>query len=198
MQITGIAFYPNGNGVAVSCISAENGVFKSRIYYLDFSITQEDKIAKSDFYDTMILSMDYKSNGQLMMIGDNLVAVTNNNGEVSAQYPFDRTLQKFSNDPSGNAVLLLDSYGNNSSGTLVALDTGCNVVGSVEIAEAAVNLSCSNSRAALLSDQKVQLYDLRLNIVDEIAVRSDSNDLSLTGSKLYVLGLSDISQYDAK
>ena len=198
MQITGLAFYPNGNGVAVSCISAENGTFKSRIYYLDFSITEEDKIAKSDFYDTMILSMDYKSNGQLMVIGDNLAAVTNNNGEVAAQYPFSRTLQKFSNSPSGNAVLLLDSYGNNSSGTLVVLDMGCNVVGSVEVAESAVSLSCSDNRVALLSDQLVRMYDLRLNTIDEISVRSDSNQLSLVGSKLYVLGLGDITQYDVK
>lgn len=198
MQITGLAFYPGGNGVAVSCIGAENGMLKSRIYYLDFSITEEDKIAKSDFYDTMILSIDYKSNGQLMMIGDNMVAVTNNNGEVVSQYAFDRTIQKFSNDPSGNAVLLLDSYNNNSKGTLMALDTGCNVIGSAEIPATVTDLSCSDSRIAVLSGQKVSLYDLRLNPTAEMEARSDAKNLSLVGNKLYVLGLGDITQYDVK
>ena len=80
----------------------------------------------------------------------------------------------------------------------MALDTGCNVIGSAEIPATVTDLSCSDSRIAVLSGQKVSLYDLRLNPTAEMEARSDAKNLSLVGNKLYVLGLGDITQYDVK
>lgn len=194
-HITDVCFFPGNNGVAVACAGAENGQLYTCIYYLDFSITDETKIANLKLYDTMVLDMTYQSGGQLCIVGDDRVVFSDGQGQQTAAYHYTSALKDYTFMADGIPVLLMESYSSTGVETLLAVDGDGNVIGSKQLEQEGIDLSGDSGGVALLTGSTAYYYDTGLTQKDSVNVGTGVKRVCVVGSEGYVLSLSEIAQY---
>ncbi|MDR3551978.1 MAG: DUF5711 family protein [Clostridia bacterium] len=121
-RILSVAVSPDGQQVAASVISSENGSIKSSVAI--YSLSQQTPVAQTDLTGTLIFSLCYQSNGNIAALGDNLTAILGSDGSRKATYDYSgKTLRCFCAGLSGT-LLVFSRYGVGQESTLVSLGEG--------------------------------------------------------------------------
>lgn len=191
-QITGLTL--EGSCLAVACLGARDGAILSTVYQMDTGGGSEQQVVSVEFSDMMVLSVRYLNNGSLCVIGDTKTVLLSASGEVTAEYSYGKTVNDFCDDTGDVTVLSLASSTNAAEQEIVVLDQSAALLGSATVNREIKWLAAGNGSVFLLCSNEILQYDQHMNLLKSIEVRTDSSQVCVVGSDLYVLGLGEISK----
>ena len=108
--ITGIDFNKSSTACAVTTYSAEKGASHSKVYELGFKKSEAERF-QTVLPDCMALSVQYLSNGNISVVGDQKTFVLSENGEIKAEWEYLGTLSAFENESENGTILFLQDTG---------------------------------------------------------------------------------------
>lgn len=191
-QITGLAF--DGSRLAAACIGARDGAILSTVNLMDTGQGSDQQVVSVEFPDMMILSVRFLSNGSLCVVGDSKTVVLSASGEVLAEYNYGKNINDFCVAAGDITVLSLASSTNAAEQEIVVLDQSAALLGSATINEEIKWITAGNGSVFLLSSNEILQYDQHMNLLKSMEVRTDSSQVCVIGSDLYILGLGEISK----
>lgn len=191
-QITGLALRDDGQ-LAVSCISAKDGAILSTVYLMNISQGQDQEVHSVPFTDMMILSVRFKNNGSLCVIGDTKAAMLSSSGEIQAECQYEKNISDFSDHSGDYTAVVLSSSINSEERELAFLDNGGNKTDSYLIEQEIKWMDVSGGSLYVLTENEILQLDSHMNLVKQTPVRSDAEKIAVIGSAVYVLGLGEIS-----
>lgn len=191
-QITSLAL-TDGGQLAVSCIGAKEGAILSTVTLLNINEGENQEERSASFSDLMILSVTYKNNGALCVIGDTKMVMLSGNAEVQAEHAYGKTISDFSDLSGDYTVVVLSSSEHSTASEVVLLNNSAEKVGSYQHDQAIKWAEASGGTVTLLTDREILRLDAHMNVTQQHSVRSDAKRTVTIGSTVYVLGLGEIS-----
>ncbi len=122
-NVIDMSISPKGDKAAIITCFAENGQIKSQLLVLDFS--KSEPLSVVDYNGTFLFSVDFKTNTDVTVIGDNLCStVPVNNPDKKKDYSFKNyNLKLYNNKNSGGSVIVLEKYSDIASNLLVFISS---------------------------------------------------------------------------
>lgn len=102
-RIVSVSFNEKEDGCIVSAFSAKGGRLVSKIYGLEFNKDQE--VFETEDLDCLIYKADYCENGDMWLVGDDILYRVSSDGSVKYAYSYERDLADFS--LSGDIAVLV-------------------------------------------------------------------------------------------
>ena len=117
-HITDVAFSPDGNGIAVTCVESDKTSLLTTVYFFRFD--QAEPVAVAQLADMLPISTTYKTDG-VFVIGATYCAMVGQNGSIMQLTDYaGSSLLDFSNESAAGAVVVLEDYTHyNTSHTLI-------------------------------------------------------------------------------
>lgn len=192
--ISSMAFSMNGKSIAAVGISAQDGEMISALYVFDCK--SEQPKFKINYENAMLMYVEYLANGNIVVLGDNLVSFVNSKTGKKIDFKYDnKTVTAFDiNKNSGAAISLSLSEGGDES-EIILFDKKGNVCNKINTAVNIKSISLDKRRLAVLSTNKAFLYNSYGALLKQVEVEDDAREIKLFSSKnAYVLGLTNISK----
>lgn len=192
-QAFAVAFAGNGEDFAVACYGVSEGQLLTKIIF--FSLSSNDVQAELTLQGTMAVSIGYKSNGTLMVIGDDRTVVVDGKGNVTGTYSYEgRTLSFYQQTSSEGVLLIFEPTNEENSSSLVFLNKKAEEEYAATVNENIRDVSLSDKTAAVLTERSVFYYSFTENTVKQIATESDGYRVLLKNRDIYVLGFSQLKK----
>ena len=204
--VADVSLSSDGNRAAVIGVTATEGELVSELYFFDFN--DETPLAIVQYPGTMLLDVEFCSDGRALAIGDNLVTSVSNDGE-KIDYPYgDLRLADFDFN-NNRALLALSPYDSTSASKLLVFNSKGEEAAVRDCQEVMSSVSLYGDTMAALSGSNVYSYSVNAvrNFRGEegeqqaaFHVTETSNDAKAIAladeSSVYILGISEVSFED--
>lgn len=192
--ISSMAFSMNGKSVATVGLSAQNGEMVSALYVFDYKSDQPK--FKLEYRDSMLMDVEYLANGNIVVLGDNIISFVNSKTGEQVDFKYDnKTVTAFDvNKSRGAAISLSVSEGGDKS-EIILFDKKGQVESKIDTDVNINSISLGKRRVAALSTGKAFLYNGSGNLLKQLDVDNDAKEIKLFSNRDgYILGLTQISK----
>ncbi len=188
----------NGTRAILTGISARNGGITSVIYVLDFS--QNNYLQKYEVEDTFIYAVSYLDNGNAFCVGNNQSFFIDINSGTKTDISYNgRTLTNFVLRRSHGMLLSLSDNPDGRKCDLLAYDLGGNQSCAASTGQQVLSLDLRDDRFAILSSDKITVYDRDGNVRATAEVSTDARKIVCCDYQTYyVLRKSGIDRVRAE
>ena len=191
--ITSMSLCPNGKYAVLSGLSAHNGSEISSLYVLDF--TMDTPAQFKEFEENIIYEVGYLNDVSACAIGNNASCVINTrSGDVQTYDNAGRTLTAYDiNTDTDNFAVSLSRSGDGRNCDIVSFNTNGTVKNEFSTDLRVIDISTYKNRVALLTTDKIYLYNKDGGLVADSGEVVDPRAVVLyTSSDAYVLDTSEI------
>ncbi|MDD3192701.1 MAG: DUF5711 family protein [Oscillospiraceae bacterium] len=179
----GAAFAPGGDAVAVSSVQVQNGDLVSglTLYRLD----AESPFLQQQYVDETIHDLDYQ-NGELQVLTDQTAYYYSESGKEKASVSFqDEPLRMFCSKGEKVSALLLGDYQEFKSIQLSLLGGSGEERATVSLSSQVEAIDVCKNRTALLSENRIEIYDAKGELIKEVAPDTEVLFLALGSGYVY-------------
>lgn len=191
-NVIDMSISPNGEKAAIATCGAENGQMISRLVLLDFS--KDKPIATIEYKDSFIFSVDFKTNTDVTVVGDNICSsVPVNNVEKKKEYKFPNyKLKLYTNNDSDGCVMALEKHSDIASNLIVFISPQGEVYFEKTADEAVNAVALSGKKCLVLSKSGLSQIDRDGNGSFISSVNTDGLLVQSLGGSVFVIGNSVI------
>jgi WD40 repeat protein len=195
--VVDVSISPDGQKAAVALINAENGDVKSSIYVFEFD--KNEPLAKNTYKGTSFFSVKWQNNDALTAIGDDKTLFFNGNGKQTKEYNYNgRELRAYSDKFNNNIVLILSRYGLGRQSEMIELNSTGTQISNATLDTSAKCVDVDNNGIAVLSGNKVMLFDNNMKLMGTADVPVDATIVLKSGINAYVAGNSSFEKLGFK
>ena len=195
-HITRMALSDDGKSIAVVTVGAKDGAIKSSLNIFDFNKTKATSVF--EYPDTMLVSLDFNDNS-VVAAGDNLISVIKDESKRLGDIDYGtQSLFRYSVSKDGSFAAYMTKYGNSNSGNLNVYDAAGQKKFSASVDETVRDVNWNGDNAAVLLNNKTIVYNDKGEKTKTIKTGNDTSRLIVIGTKVYVLGFSEIKAYSIK
>ncbi len=189
-----VSISKDGTRAVLSGVSARNGGLVSVIYILDFS--QDNFLQRYEMEDTFIYDVKFLDNGNAYAIGSDKLFFINIHDGVKDDIPFgSRYLRTYAFHRSQGIVLALSANPDGRSCDLLSFDANGKNDCEIATEEKVISLSMRDNDRAILSADKITVYDKNGTLRGTVKTDSDARKIVYSDrDTFYVLGKSRISK----
>lgn len=190
--ITDMAFSKNGRSISAVGVTSKDGGIVSTLYIFDGK--NENAKFKLDFPDSMIFSVSYLSNGNVVVIGDNILSVINSSNGKKQDYDFEnKVLTAFDVNPDRGILLSLSLSDDGNFCELLVFDKKGNLTNNIKTDLKVKAVSYNYGRIAAISYGYTYVYKKNGTFLNKYDSGKDAKKIVLFSSKgAYVLGFTKI------
>ncbi len=153
---------PDNQGIYILTEGQKDGVFESRLLYYTFDDDAEPK-TKISLGDQLVLALN-SSASRSIVLTENALYILLPSGELFSQYDFrGNYLTRASLEGRNFSAVLLSPSQTGNTGTLITIDQQGEILGSLEINEQVLDLVCSENYVAVLTANRLVLYNKSLS-----------------------------------
>lgn len=187
-----VAISNSGSMTAVCCFSTEKEDIASIVYVFDYK--SEKPMLKFTYEGSMITDMKFLSNGNIIVVADNMVSLVNIRRGEKKEYTYSgKELRAFSVDCESGVAIGLESSAEGERSCILRFDVGLNLESEISLQNEVKSLSLSRSRVAALEHGKVNIYELNGGRCGSFDCGSDAQEIAfMSGRGVYVLGLTEV------
>ena len=184
----------DGSRAILSGVSARNGGLTSVIYILDFS--QDNFLQRYEMDDTFVYDVKFLDNGSAFAVGSDQLFYININDGYKTDISFEtRCLTAYAFNRSQGVVLSLSMNPDGRSCDLLSFDHNGQKDCEIHTEEKVISLSMRDNDRAILSSDKITIYEKNGNMVGTVKTDTDARKIVYCDKNtLYVLGKSRISK----
>ena len=179
----GAAFEPGGDSIAVSSVQVQDGDLVSGLtmYRLD----EESPFMQRQFVDETIHDISYQ-NGELQVLTDQNAYYYSESGKEKAVVSFqEEPLRMFCSRGEKISALILGDYREFKSVKLSLLGACGQESGTVSLQSQVDAIDVSGSRTALLCGNRIEIYNAKGELIQEIAPDTEVLFLALNNGFVY-------------
>lgn len=155
--VTDISLSKDGSHAAVIGVSANEGELISQVYLFDFN--NETPLAIAEFSGTLLMDVEYCSDGRALAVGDNLIGSVTDNGEKT-EYSYGNMQLAAYDFNENRALVALSPYDSVTSSKMVVVNSKGEEVAVQNCSETMTSVSLYGDTMAALSGQKVYSYSV--------------------------------------
>lgn len=192
--ISSMAFSMNGKSIAAVGISAQDGEMISALYVFDCK--SEHPKFKINYENSMLMYVEYLANGNIVVLGDNLVSFVNSKTGKRIDFKYDnKTVTAFDINKNSGAAISLSLSESGDESEIILFNKKGNVCNRINTTVNIKAISLDKRRLAVLSTNEALLYNSSGNLLRQVEVEDDAREIKLFSSKnAYILGLTNISK----
>lgn len=185
----------NGKNYAVSVMGVENGTVYSKVYI--FNKKNTEPTGSFEYTDSAVSSVKFLSNNTLMVVGNNVCEVIENNAvkekiDVSVNTPS----RLFVSD-SGTAVLVLSKYSSTTQKIVKVYDKSGTEVFSCEVNGLVKSVASDGKYVAVLTGSNVQIFNRKGEMCGSADVNGDAESVAVSSRNTYVYSSDKIDKYSS-
>ncbi len=187
-----------GTRAVLSGVSARNGGLISVLYILDFS--QDTLMQKYEVEDSYIYDVCFLDNGSAYAVGDHGLYYINIGDGSKLDIPYEnKYLTAFTLKRNQGVCLSLSANPDGRDCDLISYDTGGHCDSWIHTGEKVICLDMKGNDRALLSPEKITVYDKGGDKKGTVQTDSDARRIKWSDRQtFYVLGKSRISKLTAE
>ena len=191
-NVIDVSLNAQGDKAAVITCGAENGRMVSSLIVLDFS--KDTPIVKLDYYDSFLISVDFKTNSDVTVIGDNICSnVPINNAEKKKDYTFNNyNIKTYSNSDEKGSTILLEKYSDISSNLLVFFSPQGEIYFEEETGFAISAITVSGKNCLAVSENRLLRFDREGTQSDLAELKNEGSMLESVNGNYFVISNSMI------
>ncbi len=169
----------DGKKFALASLKTIDGEITSTIAF--YSIKEKEPQSKTELDGELIISADYKSNGNIAVITDKAVYSFSASGSLVDRFDFaGRSLQFFDRSDRSQTAVVLNKNQIGSSTNLCVIDANAKKVSDIFLGIEVKSIIASNQRVLLLSGDKLIVYDVFGEKTDSIITSGDLRTVLLS------------------
>ena len=185
----------NGKNYAVSVMGVQNGTVYSKVYI--FNKKNTEPTSSFEYTDSAVSSVKFLSNDTLMVMGNNVCEIIENNAvkekiDVSVNTPS----RLFVSD-TGTAVLVLSKYSSTTQKIVKVYDKSGAETYSCEIDGIVKSVSSDGRYTAVLTGSSVQIFNRKGEMSGSANVNGDAEIVAVSSRNTYVYSLDRIDKYSS-
>ena len=185
----------NGKLYAVSVLGVKNGSVYSRVHL--FNKKSETIEATFEYVDSAISSVQFLSNETLMVLGDNVCEIINDN-EVKEKIDVSvNTPSRLYISDNNTAVLVLSKYSSTTQKIIDVRNKSGAEVFTKEIDGLVKSVSTDGKYVAVLTDSTLQIYNMKGEMCGSASVNTDAEKVIVSGRSTYVYSADKIEKYSS-
>ena len=152
---------PDNKNMAVLCLTEDGSVLHF------FKLSSEDEQASLSYPGQLLFDLHYMSTGRLAVLGGEGLYFAAGDGSQVGFYDFGgRYLSAYDFGGSGFATVYLSEYRAGAGGTLLTLDSGGTVLGSVPLEGDLISLSARGRQVLYAAADRLELYSQSLQLIE--------------------------------
>lgn len=186
--IVDVCLSDNGKRLGIGSVNTVNGTIQSTFSVYDTTSDQAEPLCAVTMDNEIILSVEYLSSGDIMVITDTQAAVYSDKGVQKGSYAYDGgKIAQFSFDMEKHMTLVL-KYNEDSTSEyekVVLLDQTATPVAETQVSDTIKKISCKNNRIHLLVDNKLLIYDYNMKLFSEVSLEGAWNFASSSSVVYY-------------
>ncbi len=152
------AFAQNNEDFALACLSSAEGALGTTVYLLNSEQVEMQATIRVD--DTCILSMEYLSQSQLLVVYDRYAAVYNTRGEETARYDYGNRTLLTADVGAGRLALVFGSLGREDYDLVLLKDSMQAIFEVSTFGNGQAEVLSVDQGVYMLLDQQVTAYNL--------------------------------------
>ncbi|MDQ5983436.1 MAG: hypothetical protein RUMPE_00447 [Eubacteriales bacterium SKADARSKE-1] len=190
--ITDMAINKNGKSISTVGVTSKNGGMISNLYIFDGK--SENAKLKLDFPDSMLFSVSYLSNGNVVVLGDNILSVVNTSNGKKHDYLFEnRALTAFDVNEDKGILLSLSLSDDGNSCELLLFDKKGNLEKNIKTDLKIKAVSYNYDRITAVCYGYTYVYKKNGKALGKYDSGKDAKEIILFSPKgAYVLGFTEI------
>ena len=190
-----VSLNAEGTMAAVGGVNAIDGRMVSKVFLLDF--TKEDPVYTFEYSDQIIYEVDFIEKDRFAVVTDKMVSVADCSNGREHPYIFGSKVLTAYNIGYANAIVLsLADFEDGRECSVVTLNTSGSEVGVFSTGSKIYSVSCRKDKIAVLSADKLYLYNYYGDCFNSWEIGSDAKSVLLPQEKTaYVLGVSEIRKH---
>ena len=185
----------NGKRFAVSVLGVENGSVYSKVYVFDRK--KDTPKVSATYKDSAVSSVKFLSNETVFVLGNNMCSVIKKDGkeekiDVSVNTPYMITISD-----NNTAVLVLSKYSSTTQKIVSVYNKSGKELFSREIDGLIKSVSTDGKYVGVLTDNNVQIYNMKGELVGSASVNADAEEVVVTGRNTYVYSADKIERFSS-
>lgn len=185
----------NGKRFAVSVLGVENGSVYSKVYVFDRK--KDTPKVSATYKDSAVSSVKFLSNETVFVLGNNMCSVIKKDGkeekiDVSVNTPYMITISD-----NNTAVLVLSKYSSTTQKIVSVYNKSGKELFSREIDGLIKSVSTDGKYVGVLTDNNVQIYNMKGELVGSASVNADAEEVIVTGRNTYVYSADKIERFSS-
>lgn len=185
---------PDGKGMMVSCLWAGEGGMSGRVLFFKFN--QQEVLTEQSFNSEMIICSAYKDSNLAVVATDGGLNFYNGKGEAKGRYDFSgRNITKLLLSPKRYTLVGL---GRGNSGTTIEMINNLGKkIHEATIDSEVLSIDGNSSRIAVLTREGLNIYNNKLELVQEIKTSSDARKVMMASNReIYLISAAHIKLID--
>lgn len=181
----------DGNTLSVATVSSENAILKSTVYILD--VRKKAEIKHFDYPNTVVADMKYVSNNDLYVISNKSCAYISNNKEsLELLKNGEQTIFSYDFSSNGNVAIVFGSVENTHDFTVETFSKNGTKSFSLPVAQDIKDIASANSSVSILLGEKIEKYNMKGELIGNVATPKSANSFVQFGEKEYLLDVDKI------
>ncbi|MBQ4100556.1 MAG: hypothetical protein IJC83_03320 [Oscillospiraceae bacterium] len=192
------SFSYDENMIATATIGAENGDMSTTVYLISFDKNtgeaNEDKAI--DFKSTMPLSVAYKKDGRLSVIGDNMAVNIDEQGNATDAYRFgDQNLQFIDETADNATVLCFGDYDHFQNTVIMVVFDSYNNAVKISLDVKIKSAKVYGDKIYVLTDDAIKVYNKSGTLIESNAIGDEIKDILPFGGEIFMLTPSQLRKF---
>lgn len=185
----------NGKLFAVSVLGIENGSIYSKVYV--FNKRKTEPQATFEYKDSAISSVQFLSNETIFVLGNNVCEIIKGD-EVKEKIDVSvNTPSRLYISDNNIAILVLSKYSSTTKKIIKVYSKSGKELFTQEIDGLVKSVSTDGKYVAVLTDDNLQVYNTKGNLVGSADVNSDAEKVIVSSRNTYVYSLDKIQKYSS-
>lgn len=195
--VTHVTFTPDLKGVLLTMIDTRDGIFHSKIQR--YNLSSKDIVFEIEVEGTLIHSVQYHGNNNIIAVGDNKSIVFDTNGKMLSEYDYNsKPLQDFNNTEQNGVVLLFSNYGANEDSSIVVLDNEFKVLMAIDSSQKINSMYVSKNTEYLMTDSELKWYNNKGNLLGTMSIPENTTYFKVIDNYGYFLAVDNIEKLPIK
>lgn len=185
----------NGKLYAVSVMGVDNGSVYSKVYI--FNKKKTEPKATFEYKDSAVSSVQFLSNETIFVLGNNVCEIIKGD-EVKEKIDVSvNTPSRLYISDNNTAVLVLSKYSSTTKKIIKVYNKSGTELFTQEIDGLVKSVSTDGKYVAVLTDNNVQIYNTKGEIVGSADVNTDAEQVIVSSRSTYVYSLDKIQKYSS-
>lgn len=142
--------------IAAICLSSNGGVMTSTVYF--YSLHEESPYATLTYSENLLLSLDAKSDGTLVAVGDQGALSFNSQGEQISSWEYSEEGLSYFDNTKDMVILVLGDYTKYKTNQILFLDQKLELLKSYTTQNRVADLAAGSGKSAVLFEGSLLLY----------------------------------------
>lgn len=187
-KLSDIALSPSGKYVAVSGVSAKNGVLVSSVIIQQ--VGAKKNLWELTFEDSLIIDIRFCGNARIAAIADDFAGYIDIDSGRLTDYPFNsRILNCYDIKDNGEMALVFSENSDGRNASVVVIDDECHTLAEIDTSMTSPYVDLEGGRISLLDESEVICYNYKGKHIARAEVSADCQGIFTSQGRLLAKGM---------